>query len=322
LAIGFGKGREISVSLIMYINRNVSMKKLITLVVCVSLLFSHPAQANFFTDLFGGLFTIVSYPIQLLLGSTKAPFFVAQNPFVEKEWHKEERVAVGRKPQSSTSQAADTAQPEEQDTPTPAITEPTPLPKSDSATPVPTPSIPAKPSVAPSPSSTPPASFSSIPEAKDSISTKDIIREGLCFAVGGVIAGVAVGKGIKLMGAVLALATVTVAGAVVAGAGLPAAAATTLALTVAGAEVGAELGAGVGEAVAAGVILGLVAGIITTAVGALGGLGVIRARAVGAGKFVRAYGAEIAGGVVGAAGAAATFGVFGIIDNLLQSYFG
>jgi hypothetical protein len=124
------------------------MKKLITLVVCVSLLFSHPAQANFFTDLFGGLFTIVSYPIQLILGSTKAPFFVAQNPFVEKEWHKEERVAVGRK-------AADNAQQEGQNTPTLEAASPTPIPKTASPTPFPTTSIPAKKSVAPSASPTP-----------------------------------------------------------------------------------------------------------------------------------------------------------------------
>jgi hypothetical protein len=79
------------------------MKKIISLVVIISLLItSQPAQANFFTDLFGGLFTIVSYPIQLILGSTKAPFFVSQNPFVEKEWHKEERLAAGRKAQDST----------------------------------------------------------------------------------------------------------------------------------------------------------------------------------------------------------------------------
>jgi hypothetical protein len=125
------------------------MKKLISLVVIMSLLItSQPVQATFFTDLLGGLFTIVSYPIQLLLGSTKSPFFASQNPFVEKEWHKEERVASGRK-------AADNAQQEEQDTPTPAITEPTPLPKTASPTPVPTTSIPANPSVAPSASPTP-----------------------------------------------------------------------------------------------------------------------------------------------------------------------
>jgi hypothetical protein len=74
-----------------------SMKKLISFVLIVSLLFSQPAQANFFTDLFGGLFTITTYPFQLILGSTKSPFFVSQNPFVEKEWHKEERVVAGRK---------------------------------------------------------------------------------------------------------------------------------------------------------------------------------------------------------------------------------
>jgi hypothetical protein len=97
------------------------MKKLISFVVCVSLLFSQPAQANFFTDLFGGLFTVVSYPFQLILGSPKAPFFVAQNPFVEKEWHKEERVAAGRK-------AADNAQPEGQNTPNLEAASPTPAP--------------------------------------------------------------------------------------------------------------------------------------------------------------------------------------------------
>jgi hypothetical protein len=71
------------------------MKKLISLVLIMSLLItSQPSQANFFTDLFGGLFTIVSYPIQLILGSTKSPFFASQNPFVEKEWHKEERKKV------------------------------------------------------------------------------------------------------------------------------------------------------------------------------------------------------------------------------------
>jgi hypothetical protein len=61
------------------------------------LITSQPAQANFFTALFGGLFTITTYPFQLILGSTKSPFFVSQNPFVEKEWHKEERVVAGRK---------------------------------------------------------------------------------------------------------------------------------------------------------------------------------------------------------------------------------
>jgi hypothetical protein len=139
------------------------MKKLITLVVCVSLLFSHPAQANFFTDLFGGLFTVVSYPFQLILGSTKAPFFVSQNPFVEKEWHKEERLAAGRK-------AADNAQPEGQNTPTLEAASPTPIPKTASPTPVPTPSIPAKPSVAPSASPTPapsPSTKSTKPSGKD-----------------------------------------------------------------------------------------------------------------------------------------------------------
>jgi hypothetical protein len=70
------------------------MKKLITLVVCVSLLFSQPASATVFSDVLGFLFTVATYPIQLVLGSTKAPFFVAQNPFVEKDWHKEERKKV------------------------------------------------------------------------------------------------------------------------------------------------------------------------------------------------------------------------------------
>jgi hypothetical protein len=89
------------------------MKKLISLVVIISLLItSQPSQANFLTDLFGGLFTIVSYPIQLIFGSTKSPFFVAQNPFVEKEWHKEERLAVGRNPQGFTSSTSIPQQPD------------------------------------------------------------------------------------------------------------------------------------------------------------------------------------------------------------------
>jgi hypothetical protein len=95
------------------------MKKLISFVVIISLLFSQPAQAHFFTDLLGGLFTIVSYPIQLILGSTKSPFFVAQNPFVEKDWHKEERKKVlhiineipEAKPQSQPPEATPTPTP-------------------------------------------------------------------------------------------------------------------------------------------------------------------------------------------------------------------
>jgi hypothetical protein len=70
------------------------MKKLISLVVIISLLFSQPASATVFSDVLGFLFTVATYPIQLILGSTKAPFFVAQNPFVEKDWHKEERKKV------------------------------------------------------------------------------------------------------------------------------------------------------------------------------------------------------------------------------------
>jgi hypothetical protein len=103
------------------------MKKLISIVVIMSLLInSQPSQATFFTDLFGGLFTIVSYPIQLILGSMKSPFFASQNPFVEKEWHKEERVAAGRK-------AADNAQPEGQNTPTLEAASPTPTPSPTAA---------------------------------------------------------------------------------------------------------------------------------------------------------------------------------------------
>jgi hypothetical protein len=90
------------------------MKKLISFIVIISLLItSQSAQATFFTDLFGGLFTVMSYPFQLLLGSTKAPFFVSQNPFVEKEWHKEERLAATHthkppeEPQSPTATPKD-----------------------------------------------------------------------------------------------------------------------------------------------------------------------------------------------------------------------
>jgi uncharacterized membrane protein len=72
----------------------------------------------------------VSYPIQLLLGSTKSPFFASQNPFVEKEWHKEERVAAGRK-------AADNAPPEGQNTPNLEAASSTPIPKAASSTPIP-----------------------------------------------------------------------------------------------------------------------------------------------------------------------------------------
>jgi hypothetical protein len=70
------------------------MKKLISLVLIMSLLFSQPASATVFSDVLGLLFTVATYPIQLILGSTKAPFFVAQNPFVEKDWHKEEKKKV------------------------------------------------------------------------------------------------------------------------------------------------------------------------------------------------------------------------------------
>jgi hypothetical protein len=159
------------------------MKKLISLVICVSLLFSHPAQANFFTDLFGGLFIIVSYPIQLIFGSTKAPFFVAQNPFVEKEWHKEERVAVGRKPPTSTSQAADNAQQEGQnrfaatDNTSRPLASSTPLPVPASTTPVPAKSIPAKKSVAQSVSQKP-APSTTIESTQTSGEVRDKDKEG------------------------------------------------------------------------------------------------------------------------------------------------
>jgi hypothetical protein len=108
------------------------MRKIISLIISMSLLFSHPAQANFFTDLFGGLVTVVSYPFQLLLGSTKTPFFVSQNPFVEKEWHKEERLTAGRKqPDTKASEGtpADTASPASTPERTPSTTTtPSPTP--------------------------------------------------------------------------------------------------------------------------------------------------------------------------------------------------
>jgi hypothetical protein len=168
------------------------MKKLITLVVCVSLLFSHPAQANFFTDLLGGLFTVVSYPFQLILGSTKAPFFVSQNPFVEKEWHKEERLAAERKPKLTApvkppekepiNQEDEPKNPEKQQSPT--------------ATPIPTPSSPdfIKDTLNPS----------QIP--KNSNSKRWLIIEGICYAVGAIV-----GAGI-VEGGLTAVAKVTLIG--------------------------------------------------------------------------------------------------------------
>jgi hypothetical protein len=141
------------------------MRKIISIVVIMSLLItSQPAQANFFTDLFGGLFTVVSYPFQLLLGSTKAPFFVSQNPFVEKEWYKEERLAVGRKPQELPSS---TSIPQQPDT---KASEGNPA---DTVSPAPTPERTPTPSPIPSPTRSP------IPTSSPS-PTEDIDENG-CY---------------------------------------------------------------------------------------------------------------------------------------------
>jgi hypothetical protein len=60
----------------------------------MSLLFSQPASATFFSDALGFLFTVGTYPIQLILGSTKAPFFKKQNPLIEKDWEIEAREKI------------------------------------------------------------------------------------------------------------------------------------------------------------------------------------------------------------------------------------
>jgi hypothetical protein len=70
------------------------MRKIISIVVSVSLLFSQPASATFFSDVLGFFFTVGTYPIQLILGSTKAPFFKKQNPLIEKDWEIEAREKI------------------------------------------------------------------------------------------------------------------------------------------------------------------------------------------------------------------------------------
>jgi hypothetical protein len=47
----------------------------------------------------------VSYPFQLILGSTNAPFFKKQNPFIEKDWEKEAKFVEREKRLMTNSRA-------------------------------------------------------------------------------------------------------------------------------------------------------------------------------------------------------------------------
>jgi hypothetical protein len=285
------------------------MKKLISLVLIMSLLFSQPSQATFFTDLFGGLFTVVSYPFQLLLGSTKAPFFISQNPFVEKEWRKEARLAAERKQKLSATVKTPKEEPinEEEEPKKPEE------PQSPTATPTTKPSSNAIVEDTPTPSP-PPKDFTI-----EDLRLVDII----CFIVGAIGAGAGIGAGVgAIAGAGAGIAAGLRVGAIARVAGVGALAG---ALAGVGALAAAENRLG-GSVVVAGVVggalgLAFVGGGATAVfielwIVAIGISARIRRpliREVRTGVLARVIGAVREGAAVGAAGVNTLLVAIGLI---------